>query len=154
MKRPLRQAFQNVQDSMQPLLDEDFLRQPLDDAEANVLHRIRTHYLPDCLLAYNDALYFAGHAITRGNLVDCMSLAQVIATNKNLENAFKEAKRMRELMDALAWSAQGMIEASQLGKTKSGRTGGQGERAREEQLAIWNVKWEMPDDPDVAIKRP
>ena len=80
---------------MYPLQNIDFLCQPLDDAEAKVLHRIRVHFLPECFLAYNDVLYFAGHAISRSFLVECMNLAQIVATNETITKAFVEGKLMR-----------------------------------------------------------
>ena len=134
---------------MYPLTDRDFLCQPLDDAEANVLRRIRIHYLPEVFLAYNDVLFFAGHAISRSFLVECMELAQLVATNETLTNAFVEGKRMREFMDAMAWSAQGMVEASQLGRNKAQRSANKGEREREAHLGLWDVKWDGKEDADV-----
>lgn len=153
MKKELRAQLSVVREAMYLLLDKDFLSQPFDEPEARVLHQIRTHYLPECILAYNQVLYFAGHAISRSWLVECMELAQLVATNETLTTAFVEAKRMRELMDAMAWSAQGMVEANELGKKNKGsRTSNKGERDREDQLGLWNVKWDGPDDADLGLE--
>ena len=135
---------------MLPLLDRDFLCTPLDEAESRVLQQIRNHFLPECVLAYNAVLFFAGHAISRSWLVECMNLAQLVATNETITNAFVDAKRMREFVDAIALSAQGMIEASELGRRgKGSRNPSKGEKDRDAQLGLWNISWETADSQDL-----
>lgn len=138
LKRELRDVLDEVREAMYPLLSPDFLCKPQDIAEADALQVIRNHYLPECVLAYNSVLYFAGHSISRSWLVECMSLAQVVATTESLTKAFVEGKRMREFVDAMAKSAQGMIGANEVGKKVKV---GKGEKEREGGLGLWTVRW-------------
>lgn len=131
MKKILQAALDDVTNAMYFLLDEDFLSKPSDEAEAISLTKIRHHYLPECILAYNSVLYFAGHAITRNNLVECMNLAQVVATNDTLTDAFAASSRMRELVSAFALSSQALLHANEQG----GRKG-----KRDEGIDIWHVR--------------
>jgi nuclear pore complex protein Nup107 len=131
MKKILQAAYDDVRNTMYPLFDPDFLSKPSDEAEAVPLRNIRNHYLPECILAYNSVLYFAGHAISRTFLVECMNLSHLVATNENLTNAFVESSRMRELVTALALSSQALLHANEQGGKKG---------KRDEALEIWQVK--------------
>ena len=118
---------------MFPLLAQDYLSQPMDEAEATALDDIRRWYLPEIVLAYHGVLYFAGHAISRSWLVECMSLAQVVATNSTLTDAFVESGRMRELVTAFALSSQAMLHAHEHGGKKVKPVAGSD---------IWRVKYD------------
>lgn len=131
MKKILQAALDDVRNAMYPLLESDFLSKPSDEAEAIPLIKIRNHYLPECVLAYNSVLYFAGHAITRNHLVECMTLAQLVATNDTLTEAFVASSRMRELVSAFALSSQALLHANEQGSRKG---------KREEGIDIWQVK--------------
>ena len=126
---------------MYPLLESEFLSRPSDEAEAISLTNIRNHYLPECVLAYNSVLYFAGHAISRTWLVACMNLAQVVAGNDMLTDAFVQSSRMKELVTAFAMSSQALLHANEQG----GRKG-----KKDENLEVWQVKPHdvgLSDDP-------
>jgi nuclear pore complex protein Nup107 len=130
MKRILQASLDEVRNAMYPVLEPDFLSRPSDEAEAISLANIRNHYLPECILAYNSVLHFAGYAITRTWLVKCMDLAQEVATNDTLTEAFVASSRMKELVSAFALSSQALLHANEQGnKTK-----------RDEGLEIWQVK--------------
>lgn len=143
-KKELRHALQAVQSAMQPLLDHGFLSSAMDDQEDHDLQQIRQHYLPECILAYNSALYFGGHVITRQNLVQCMDLAQQVAQNETLTGAFVASKRMQELVNAFALDSQALLRANEHEKTSTRAGGGKksslggkvGGRA-----GIWQVQW-------------
>ena len=98
------EILNEVREHMFPILDEDYLSQPMDDSEARFLDEIRRWYLPEIILAYHSVLYFAGHAISRSWLVECMNLAQIVATNSTLTDAFVESGRMRELVGGVGRS--------------------------------------------------
>ena len=131
MKKILKAALDDVLKVMYPLLEPDFLSKPSDEAEAIPLTNIRNHYLPECVLAYNSVLHFAGHIISRTWLVECMNLAQEVATNEMLTDAFVQSSRMKELIASFAMSSQALLHANEQG----GRKG-----KRDERLEIWQVK--------------
>jgi nuclear pore complex protein Nup107 len=131
MKKLLEAALDDIRNAMFPILDSGFLSRPTDEAEAAPLANIRNHYLPECVLAYNSILYFSGHAISRNWLVECMTLAQIVATNDTLTEAFVESSRMQELVKAFAMSSQALLHANEKG-VKKGK--------RDEGIEIWQVK--------------
>lgn len=131
VKKILQTALEDVRNAMYPLWEKDFLSMPSDEAEAVPLRNIRNVYLPECILAYNSVLYFAGHAISRNWLSQCMNLAQNVATIDNITQAFVESSRMKELVAAFALSSQALLHANEQG----GRKG-----KRDETIEIWQVK--------------
>ncbi|KAK5091088.1 Nucleoporin nup84 [Lithohypha guttulata] len=143
-KRELSEVLGDVHSAMQPLLETDFLNKPNDEQEDHDLTEIRNHYLPECVLAYNSALFFGGHAISRFHLVQCMELAQHVAKNDSLTSAFVESKRMQELVTAFAHDSQALLRANEHGsggsrvrRGKPSAAGGDyGARAD-----IWQVTW-------------
>lgn len=139
MKKVLTTSLTEVRENMYPLLEPDFLSHPMDDSEAGFLEQIRTWYLPEIMLAYNSVLYFAGHAISRSWLVECMNLAQVVATNATLTNAFVQAGRMQELVTAFALSSQALLHANEAGGKKGKKDRG---------IDIWQVRY---DDATQAV---
>ncbi|KAK5956547.1 Nucleoporin nup84 [Knufia fluminis] len=143
-KKELGHALQTVHSAMQPLLDHGFLSSAMDEQEDHDLRQIREHYLPECILAYNSALYFGGHAITRQHLVQCMELAQQVAQNETLTGAFVASRRMQELVTAFAHDSQALLRANEhssastrgRGSKRSSVSGEKGGRTD-----IWQVQW-------------
>lgn len=141
-KKQLTDALYGVQQAMQPLLEKEFLTNANDEQENEDLKIIRNHYLPECIFAYNSALYFAGHAISRQHLVQCMELAQHVAKNDTLTNAFVQSKRVQELVTAFALDSQALLRAnehggvSKAGRKQRAQVGEHGGRAD-----IWQVTW-------------
>jgi len=133
LKKNLTASLNEVREHMFPILEQGYLCQPMDDSEATFLDEIRRWYLPEIILAYNSVLYFAGHAISRSWLVECMSLAQVVATNSTLTDVFVESGRMRELVTAFALSSQALLHANEAGGKKGKRDTG---------IDIWQVKYD------------
>ena len=131
MKRTLQEALAEVRAAMFPMLEDGFLSVPASESDGEVISFIRNHYLPECVLAYNSVLYFAGHTISRSWLVECMNLAQVVATTQSLTNVFMESGRMRELVTAFAMSSQALLHANQAGGKKGKKDSG---------FDIWQVK--------------
>jgi len=143
-KKELSQALQNVHSVMQPLLDHGFLSSAMDEQEDHDLRQIREHYLPECILAYNSALYFGGHAITRQHLVQCMELAQQVAQNETLTGAFVASKRMQELVTAFALDSQALLRANEHGNSSTRRRSGKRSSLTGEhggRADIWQVQW-------------
>lgn len=83
------------------------------DAEATELEFIRSTYLPEVILAYHSALYFAGHALGREILVQCMTLATVVAGSPVLTDSFMASGRMAELVDAFALSSIALMDTKE-----------------------------------------
>lgn len=133
-KRVLQAALDEVRNAMYAVLEADFLSRPSDEAEAITLAKIRNHYLPECILAYNSVLNVAGHVISRNWLVECMNLAQEVATNDTLTDSFVASSRMQELVQAFAMSSQALLHANEQGGKKG---------KRDEGIEIWQVK---PED--------
>lgn len=143
-KKELSGALQTVMSAMQPLLETGFLSSPSDEQEDQDLREIRNHYLPECVLAYNSALYFGGHAITRQHLIQCMNLAQEVAQNETLTQAFVASKRMQELVTALALDSQALLRANEHGSSSTrGRRGKRLSTGAEPtgRADIWQVQW-------------
>ncbi|OAP54448.1 hypothetical protein AYL99_11549 [Fonsecaea erecta] len=143
-KRELKRALEEVRQAMLPLFDNEFLCQPQDEMEAVVLNDIRNHYIPECVLAYNSALWFAGHFSSRAWLVECMTLAQVVAETPMLTNAFVESGRMKELVRAFAVDSQALLQATEQGSAGGG--GGSANRTKKIKTDkgnadIWKVSW-------------
>ena len=129
----LKQSLGEVREAMVPILQQDYLAKPMDESEAGFLEQIRNHYLPELMLAYNSVLYFAGHFISRSWLVQCMELAQLIATTPTLTDAFVVSGRMQELVTAFALSSQALLRANEAGGKKSKNDKG---------VDIWQVKYD------------
>ncbi|OQV04297.1 hypothetical protein CLAIMM_09203 [Cladophialophora immunda] len=149
-KRELKRALEEVRQAMLPLFDNDFLCQPQDEMEAVVLNDIRNHYIPECILAYNSALWFAGHFTSCAWLVECMTLAQVVAETPMLTNAFVESGRMKELVRAFAVDSQALLQATEQGA--AGGAGGSANRAKKIKTDkgnadIWKVSWKEQNGP-------
>jgi nuclear pore complex protein Nup107 len=111
------------------------------DTEATELEFIRTTYLPEVILAYHSALYFAGHAIGREILVQCMTLATVVAGSPALTESFMSSGRMAELVDALALSSMAMMDAKEPKMKKKLLQGAR--------LDIWKIKPQEEAEKDV-----
>lgn len=79
------------------------------DAEAKELAFIRSTYLPEIILAYHTALYYAGHILGREILAQCMTLATVVSSSATITESFMASGRMRELVDALTLSSFAMM---------------------------------------------
>lgn len=145
-KKQLTVLLAAVNQAMQPLFEDDFLDRPFDEQENLDLTDIRNHYLPECILAYNSALYFAGHAISRQHLSQCMDLAQKVAKTASLTQVFVVSKRMSELVTAFAQDSQALLRANEP-SGRSGR-GGRGRSTKrpppgaKHNPEIWQVTWE------------
>lgn len=143
-KRQLKQVLEELEVAIAPLLDPDFLMKPNDEDEELVLSLIRNHYVPQCILGYNSALYFAGHALTRQHLVACMTLAQTVAQSQTLTDVFVKSKRMQELVTAFALDSQALLRANEAGHHTSKTKKGKRESATGESQGrtdIWQVHW-------------
>lgn len=132
LKRELLKYLGAIQELMCPLLDEDFLCRPNDETEGAVLDGIRNHYLPECILAFDSVLYYAGHALSRKYLVECMNLAQLVASSSTLTKAFIESKRMHELVTAFAVDSKALLHANEIDGGKKAK--------KDSGIDIWQIK--------------
>lgn len=62
-----------------------------------------------------------------------MDLAQTVAQNETLTNAFVEGGRMRELVDSMAMASQALLMANQ-------QSNGKKAAKKEKGLDIWQIK--------------
>jgi len=139
LKKTLQESLDNITENIEPLCG-DWLIHPKDDAEATELEFIRTTYLPEVILAYHSALYFAGHVIGREILVQCMTLATVVAGSQTLTDSFMASGRMAELVDAFALSSIAIMDSKE---PKMKKKLAQGAR-----LDIWKIKAQEEGDND------
>ncbi|KAL2419735.1 Nucleoporin NUP84 [Exophiala dermatitidis] len=143
-KREMKKALEDVRENMQPLFDPDFLCRPQDEMEAVMLTALRNHYVPECILAYNGVLFAAGHYCSRVWLVECMELAQVVAQNPMLTEAFVESGRMKELVKAFALDSRSLLEATEQGASKSKKI-----KTEKGNSDIWKVTWKQSGPVDL-----
>lgn len=139
-KAKLQGLLEKVHRTVDPLLG-GWLLHPKDDQEAAEFVAIRTHYIPEVVLAYNSVLHFAGYVMTRDMLLQCLNLATTVASNTNLTKPFVDAGRMSELVDEFGMSSLAILKANEQ-KSKPGmnkKRAGHGET-----LEIWQVK---PSEP-------
>lgn len=103
------------------------------ETEEAELEYIRVTYVPELILQYHNVLYFSARTLTSEYLVDCMNLSTQVADNQELTRVFVAARRMTELVDALALSSKAIVNTRSAGKKKF---------ANGETLEIWDVKVE------------
>ncbi|PGH34751.1 nuclear pore complex protein [[Emmonsia] crescens] len=130
-RKTLQVTIDTITERIEPLCGE-WLSYPKDDAEATELEFIKSTYLPEVILAYHSALFFAGHTIGREVLTQCMMLSSVIASSPSLTNSFMASGRMCELVDALALSSIAMMSAKDSKLKKKLEDGAS--------LDIWKIK--------------
>jgi nuclear pore complex protein Nup107 len=98
---------------------------------------IRKTYLPELILDYHNALYYASHSLDKPTLLtQCMTVSIWVANVPHLTRSFTEAKRMAELMDALALASKAMVLTDSEGGDRVFENG--------QTLGIWRVK--VPED--------
>jgi len=127
----LKHAYEAVEASMAPLLDESFLLYADEiaaDPDDDTFTSLRDLYLPEALLAYNTVLHCAGYLITRDSLLKSMDLSVAVAKEENqLAGPLLRAGRMRELVKSFAFSARSMLVLKGKGhkpwRTKRDRAG-------------------------------
>lgn len=150
----LKEAKAAVTEAMEPVL-KGLLMNPRDEAEAGNLDWIRRMYIPEVVLAYNTVLHAAGNLITREALLESMDLSVAIAqdgattpatggsdasktgevvSGNGLAEAFKQAGRMRELVDSFALTSKVMLILKAEGKAWKARK----DRAGKE-LGVWEI---------------
>lgn len=110
------------------------------DEERDYKH-IRRTYLPEIILDYHNALYYASHSLDKPNLLtQCMTVSIWVANNPYLTTSFTEAQRMSELMDCLALAGKAMV----LADPKNDQSFPNGQT-----LSIWRV--DVSEDDEAAL---
>jgi nuclear pore complex protein Nup107 len=105
---------------------------------------IRQTYLPELILDYHNALYYASHSLDKPTLLtQCMTVSIWVATIPHLTRSFTNAQRMGELVDALALASKAMV----LTDPKYDRTFENGQN-----LGIWRVS--VPEGEESEALRP
>ncbi|TVY83378.1 Nucleoporin [Lachnellula suecica] len=130
--------FETHQSTMQPLFNKWLVTSPSPEWEEDFT-LLREAYLPETILAYICALNFAGSALTRNFLMECMDLATVIAEeNSALLELFEQTDRMKELVEAFATASKTLLLISS--EKKSARSRGKQARIAGWQQELWNIK--------------
>lgn len=102
------------------------------------LKELRQAYLPETVLAYISALHFSGTGLSRDWLLECMNLASLVAERgSDLEETFVEAKRVKELLEALAASSKALAIVT--GEKRAAGTGSKKMRERGWSRDLWSV---------------
>ncbi|KAJ5082652.1 Nuclear pore protein [Penicillium argentinense] len=102
---------------------------------------IRRTLLPELVLDYHTALYYAAETLEKPELLtQCMVVATLVAKIPHLTRSFVEAQRMAELMDSLALAGRAMVftNSKQDVVKESGQT-----------LGLWRVN--VPEHGDAAM---
>ncbi|KAJ6109513.1 hypothetical protein N7486_001748 [Penicillium sp. IBT 16267x] len=120
------------------LVVEEWLVKATDAEEESDYEHIRQTYLPDLILDYHNALYYASHSLEKPFLLtQCMTVSIWVASTPHLTRSFTKSKRMAELMDALALSSKAMV----LTDPKDDRVYDNGQT-----LGIWRVSGPENDE--------
>ncbi|EEH41474.2 hypothetical protein PAAG_03037 [Paracoccidioides lutzii Pb01] len=130
-RKTLQETVDSITECIEPLFG-DWLGYPKDDAEATELEFIKSTYLPEVILAYHSAIFFAGHTIGREVLAQCMTLAAVIASSQIMTDSFLASGRMCELVDVLALSSVALMSSKDSKPKKKSEDGAC--------LDIWKIK--------------
>ncbi|KAJ5627825.1 hypothetical protein N7490_010053 [Penicillium lividum] len=126
------------------LVVEEWLVTATDAEEESDYEYIRRTYLPDLILDYHNALYYASHSLEKPFLLtQCMNVSIWVASTPHLTRSFTASKRMAELMDALALSSKAMV----LTDPKEDRVYDNGQT-----LGIWRVT--APDNDEAVFEPP
>ncbi|OXV11182.1 hypothetical protein Egran_01057 [Elaphomyces granulatus] len=134
LKDKMQSAFNFLDECIEPLLSLDWLTQAKDDTEAAELKFIRHTYLPEAILNYHHALYYASISLSRDILAQCLNLSVTVSSSASLTDCFVSSGRIRELTDAFVTSSTRIVGTSN-SKSKSKKRLPQ--RAR---LDIWDIK--------------
>lgn len=110
------------------------------DTEVAELQFIRHTYLPEVILNYHHALYYASTSLSRDILAQCLNLSVTVSNNASLTDCFVSSGRITELTNAFVTSSMRIVEISN-SKSKSKKRLPQ--RAR---LDIWDIKPEAELD--------
>ncbi|KAI9171943.1 Nucleoporin NUP84 [Paramyrothecium foliicola] len=126
-----------TKENMQPLL-RNWLLPDIQEGDKE-LAELRRVFLPETVLAYVSALHFAGTALSRDNLLECMELAAVVAErNSDLAASFVEAGRMRELVEVFAAASRALAVAT--GDKRSTGSGSKKLREMGWSRDLWSIK--------------
>jgi nuclear pore complex protein Nup107 len=109
--------------------------------EERDFEHIRRTYLPEMILDYHNALYYASHSLDKPNLLtQCMTVSIWVANNTHLTRSFTEAQRMSELVDCIALAGKAMV----LADPKNDQTFTNGQT-----LGLWRIS--VSEDDEAAL---
>ncbi|GAQ41592.1 nuclear pore complex protein Nup107 [Aspergillus niger] len=112
MLKDLREGLQEALDDTSVQIDvmlDEWLVNYENEAEKEELEEIRNTYIPEVFLDYHNTMYFSAHVLSSELLVQCMNLATQVAEVEHLTSSFVAARRVGELMNALAVSSKSMV---------------------------------------------
>lgn len=132
----LKEAKEIVDEAMEFILvsDTDVLQHARGSDEEKDLEYIRTHFIPELIIAYNTVLHSAGAVISRENLIQSMDLSVTVANKDKINECFTKAGRMRELVKSFAETSKKMLILKAEGKPWKPRKDHEGK-----DLGIWEI---------------
>ncbi|KAI2616558.1 nuclear pore protein 84/107 [Hypoxylon sp. NC1633] len=123
---------------MRPIMNNWLMESIEDDEDFTYL---RDAYIPEMIIGYVSVLHFAGIALTRDNLLECMELASVIAKRDgDVAAVIVKAGRMKELLEGFANASKALAITS---NDKKGTGGINSKRMMREHgwtRELWSVK--------------
>ncbi|KAI1415660.1 nuclear pore protein 84/107 [Hypoxylon sp. FL1857] len=127
-----------IKSFMRPILNNWLMESVEEDDDFTYL---RDAYLPETIIGYVSVLHFAGTALTRDNLLECMELASVIAKkDADVAAVIMKAGRMKELVEGFANCSKALVISS---NDKKGPGGINSKRMMREHgwtRELWSVK--------------
>ncbi|KAJ5361470.1 hypothetical protein N7541_002314 [Penicillium brevicompactum] len=110
MGQELEECVGVLEDWIAAVTDEEWLLKSPDPEEEKDFAHIRTTYIPELVLDYHNAMYFASYCLERNDLLtQCMVTSIWVANYQHITLAFTQAQRMAELMEVLALSSKALV---------------------------------------------
>ncbi|KAI1209471.1 nuclear pore protein 84/107 [Annulohypoxylon truncatum] len=130
--------LKTIKSLMQPILNNWLMESIEEDEDFTYL---RDAYLPETVIGYVSVLHFAGTALTRDNLLECMELASVIAKkDADVQAVIMKAGRMKELVEGFASCSKALAVSSNDKKGPSGMNSKRMMREHGWTRELWSVK--------------
>ncbi|KAI1824244.1 nuclear pore protein 84/107 [Xylaria intraflava] len=108
----------SIKSFMDPILNNWLLESLREGEDFTYLREV---YLPETIIGYVSVLHFAGMAIARDNLLECMELASVIAKkDADVAALLMKTGRMKELVEAFANCSKALAITSNEKKAPGG----------------------------------
>jgi nuclear pore complex protein Nup107 len=135
----LKELFDNIQITIDPILDSFLEHLTPPESEADVLS-IKTTYIPEVILAYISVVQAFAYFTNRDVVTKAMNIATVVADSERewLQKVFLRSGRMTELVDMLALVGRAMLRMGEHDDEKRSRVGKKAGR-RGETIRIWDV---------------
>lgn len=132
----IKKIFEAIESTMASIFEPFY-----DPCEDPVIWAIYKAYIPEIVLVYLSVLQAGSLFLHRDLIVKAMDLSVTLADEEKdwLQMAFKETKRMRELMDRLADVSKTSLDLGEHGDSKSKSKFTKKRGSKGETLRIWDL---------------